>query len=262
MRRPSSAPAPGLPRLVGLGAAFMLQGAAFAHGDGAPPTEGSNWALGLAVMTDIKPYRDVDRETRAIPFFTYENRWVRVFGPGVEWKLGQAGPLSFGLTATYGMDGYKASDSPFLLGMEKRRGSVWLGARAGLRGEWGNLNAEWSGDASSHSKGQKFRLGVERRFSLGAVGITPRLAATWLDRKFVQYYHGVEAVEARPGRPQYRAGATVNTEFGLRLDHRLGARHTVFADLATTALGAQIRRSPLVERNNVPELRLGYLYRF
>ena len=248
---------------LGALAAVALHGPALAHGDEAgEPAAGSQWGLGLAVMAENKPYRDFDNKTKVIPFVTYENRWVRVFGPGLELKLGNTGPAAFGLTASYGMDGYKASDSPVLGGMANRKGSVWVGARASLRGEPGQLSVEWSADASGNSNGQKFKLGVERRFMFGAFGLTPRLSAAWMDRKFVQYHYGVEATEARAGRAAYTAGSTVNTEVGLRLDYRPAPQHTVFADLGATALGRQIKNSPLVDRTRVPEVRVGYLYRF
>lgn len=244
-------------------ATAALHGSARAHGgDAGEPAEGSQWGLGLAVMAETKPYRDFDNKTEVIPFVTFENRWVRVFGPGIELKLGNTGPVAFGLTASYGMDGYSAGDSPVLDGMAKRKGSVWLGAKASLRGDMGQLSAEWSADASGNSKGQQFNLGVERRFTFGEFGVTPRLSAIWLDRKFVQYYYGVETTEARAGRAAYGAGATVNTEVGLRLDYRPAPQHTVFLDLGATALGREIKNSPLVDRSSVPEVRLGYLYRF
>ncbi len=168
--------------LIAMQLTLSLQVAAQAHGgEAAGAADGSRWGLGLAVMSERKPYRDFDNKTEAIPFFTFENRWVRVFGPGVELKLGNAGPVSFGLTASYARDGYKASESPFLDGMAKRKDSAWLGAKAGLSGALGQLSAEWSGDVSGNSQGQKLKLGAERRFAWGDTGFTPRLAVTWMD---------------------------------------------------------------------------------
>jgi MipA family protein len=242
--------------------AMVLQSAAFAHSNAGEPAEGSSWGLGIAAMAESKPYRDVDNEIKVVPLVTFENRWVRIFGPTLELKLAQSGPVSFGLTASYGMDGYKASDSVYLNGMSKRSGSAWLGARATLRSELADLTTQWTADASGHSSGQRFMLGIEHRFSLGQIGLTPRLKATWMNSGFVKYYYGVEAAEARTDRPQYSPGSTVNTEIGLRLDYRLAAQHMVFADLGGTALGGAIKSSPLVDRSGVSEVRLGYLYRF
>lgn len=251
-----------LPLLAALLAAFAPM-TSQAHGseDGGRD-DTTQWGLGLAVMPETKAYRDFDNKTEVWPILTFENRWVRVFGPGLEFKLGRSGPLSYGLTVGYARDGYKASDSPFLTGMDKRQASAWVGGRLGLQAGWASFSADWSGDASSHSKGQKLRLGVERRVALGAFGLTPRLTATWLDGKFVDYYYGVRAAEATVARPAYSAGSTVNTELALRVDYRLAPQQMLFADVGVTSLGSGIKRSPLVDRSTLPEVRLGYLYRF
>lgn len=245
-------------------AVALMPSVALSHGNESDPSDNraSPWALGVVVMPENKPYRDYDNKTEALPFFTYENRWVRVAGPGLELKLSQDGAVRWGLTANYAGDGYKAKDSPYLSGMADRKSSFWLGARVGLRTDLATFSAEWSGDASSKSQGQKIKLGVERRFTMGSLGVTPRLTATWLDSKYVQYYYGVESSEARAGRAAYNGGSTVNTELGLRMDYQLARQHIVFADLAVTALGTSIKNSPLVERSNIPEVRLGYMYRF
>jgi outer membrane protein len=237
--------------------------ASHAHG---PEDEGgdsgSHWGLGIAVMPETKAYRDFDNKTRIWPMVTFENRWVRLLGPGLEVKLGRSGPLSYGLTVGYADDGYKASDSPFLAGMDKRQASAWVGGRLGLQTGWASLSADWSGDASSHSKGQRLRLGAEHRFALGEFGLTPRVTATWLDGKYVDYYYGVKASEVLAGRAAYHPGSTVNTELGLRVDYRLAPQQMLFADMGFTSLGSAVKRSPLVDRSTLPEVRLGYLYRF
>ncbi|MBB2487506.1 MipA/OmpV family protein [Mitsuaria sp. WAJ17] len=235
-----------------------------AHGpdDGAGGDGASHWGLGLAVMPETRAYRDFDNKTEVWPILTFENRWVRVLGPGLEFKLGRTGPLSYGLTVGYARDGYKASDSPFLAGMDKRQASAWIGGRLGLQTGQVSLSADWSGDMSSHSKGQKLRLGAEHRIALGEFGLAPRLTVTWLDSKYVDYYYGVKTSEVRADRAAYLAGSTVNTELGLRLDYRIAPQQMLFADLGVTALGSAIKRSPLVDRSTLPEVRLGYLYRF
>jgi outer membrane protein len=249
-----------LPWLLPLGACLAVT-PAFAQGGSAPPPT-TVWGLGIAVMPEVRPYRGVDDRVRVLPAVAFENRWVRVFGPGLELKLLPPGPVSAGLTVAYARDGYDPGDSAFLAGMDSRRSSVWLGGRVGLRTELANLSAAWAGDASGHSQGQKFTLGVDRRFQQGSVGITPRLTATWHDRKFTQYYYGVETREARLGRPAYRPGSSVDTEAAVRFDVFFTRNHTAFADVGVKALGSAARDSPLVDRSTVPQLRLGYLYFF
>lgn len=250
--------------LLTLAAALTLaQGRAQAHGsDEDAASTAPQWGLGLAVMSEIKPYRDFDDKTEVLPVLSFENRWLRIAGPGVELKLGKSGPLSYGLLVSYAGDGYEASDSPYLAGMDKRHAGVWLGGRARYDAGFAQFSAEWSGDSSGHSQGQRLRLGVDRRFTVGVLGLTPRLSATWHDRKFVQYYYGVSAGEARADRAAYQASSAVDAELGLRLDYRLAPQQMLFLDLGVRALGRSIKDSPLVDRASVPAARLGYLYRF
>lgn len=248
-----------------MAAALTALAPAAAQADGreeAPADEGTRWGLGLAVMPESKPYRGYDNKTRIWPLLTFENRWVRVFGPGLEFKLGRSGPLSFGLTASYANDGYKPVDSPYLAGMDRRQASAWLGGRIGLQVGEVSLSADLSSDVLSHSKGQKLRLGAQQRFALGEFGLTPRFTATWLDSKVVNYYYGVRSSETTGNRAVYTPGSAWNTELGLRLDYRIAPKQTLFADLGVTALGSSIRHSALVNRSALPELRLGYLYSF
>lgn len=222
----------------------------------------SSWGLGLGVGVERKPYRDFDNKTRLLPLLTYENKWVSVFGPGMDFKLPSAGPVSFRLRARYSMEGYEASDSPFLAGMDERKDGIWLGGAAIWRNDIANLSAELLGDASGNSKGTKFRLTLDRRFQAGSFDITPRLAATRLDDKYVSYYYGVNAAEVRAGRRFYQGGSAVNLEAGLRVGYALAPRQSIFLDLSTTNLGSSIKDSPLVDRSSQSSVRVGYLYRF
>ena len=220
------------------------------------------WGLGVGVGMERKPYRDFDNKTRLLPLLTYENKWVSVFGPGIDFKLPSAGQVSFRLRARYSMEGYEASDSPFLAGMDERKDGIWLGGAAIWRNDIANLSAELLGDASGNSKGTKFKLTLDRRFQAGSFDITPRLSATRLDDKYVSYYYGVNAAEVRTGRRFYQGSSAVNLEAGLRVGYALAPRQNIFLDLSTTHLGSSIKDSPLVDRSSQSGVRVGYLYRF
>ncbi|WP_332293244.1 MipA/OmpV family protein [Aquincola agrisoli] len=222
----------------------------------------SPWGLGLGVAYDRQPYRDFDDKAQALPLLVYENRWVSIFGPRIDLKLPSAGPVSFRLRAAYSGDGYEDDDSPYLRGMDKRKSSFWLGGAATWRNEIANVSAEWLGDASGHSKGQRFKLQAERRFQAGAFDLTPRLAAQWVDSKYVDYYYGVRSSEVRLGRSVYEGDATVNVEAGLRIGYGITPKQSVFLDVSTTRLGSGIKDSPLVDRSSTSGVRIGYFYRF
>lgn len=218
---------------------------------------------GVGVGVERSPYRGVDERVRLLPMLVYENRWISVAGPSLDFKLPDAGPVQLRLRARYGFDGYEADDSPALLGMAERKGSLWLGAAAVWEGELGQLGFELMGDASSHSKARLWKLEWEKRFQLGErLDLTPRVVVRGLDRRFVDYYYGVRVDEARVGRSAYTGVALRQPELGLRLGYRLQPDQLLFADVSARKLGTAIERSPLVERRYEAGLFAGWMMRF
>ncbi|OGB57291.1 MAG: hypothetical protein A2503_04045 [Burkholderiales bacterium RIFOXYD12_FULL_59_19] len=222
----------------------------------------SKWGVGIFAGSEKTPYKGFDNKAEVFPMLTYENQWVRVFGPSVDVKMGRAGPFSFELTAKYSGEGYEAGDSSYLQGMDTREGGIWLGGRVNWKNEVANLSAELLADGSGNSKGQQFKLGVNRHFQLGAVNLVPRLVINWQDQKYVDYYYGVKATEANAGRAAYVGESGASTELGLRVSYLLAPTHTVFLDMSATALPTSIKNSPLVDSNTKSAVRVGYLYSF
>lgn len=245
----------------------MAAGGAWAQPSDAE-ARGGGLGLGLAVMHAQKPYRGMERETRALPLIRYENEYVKVGGLGLELKLpgldlGSAGRLRFGLVGRFDLSGYEADDAPILAGMAERKGGFWAGARAEWAGSAGELHAQWTADTSGHSKGQRFTLGVEKGWRLTPqVVLVPHASAHWLDRKVVDYYYGVPVQEAAAGRPAYAGRSGVNLELGLRTLVLLDRQHSLLLDLSSTRLASSIRDSPLVDRSRSDRILLGYSYQF
>lgn len=243
--------------LVALGIGTAVAQTAPADRDAAP-----QWGLGIGVGYERKPYRDFDDKARVLPLLMFENRYLSLLGTRADIKLPSYGPFTFSVRARYALDGYEDDDSPFLAGMQERKDSLWLGGAATWRAPFASLSGELLGDVSGHSKGTQFRLQLDRRLQRGAFAFTPRVAAHWMDDKYVDYYYGVQAREARFGRPAHSGEATTNLELGLRVDYTLAPRQSVFLDLSATRLGSGIKDSPLVDRSGMAGVRVGYLYRF
>ncbi|MDH0864699.1 MipA/OmpV family protein [Mitsuaria sp. GD03876] len=237
-------------------------------GPGGADGKGSSWGLGIGAISMQKPYKGMDRETKALPMLSYENRWVKVFGPGLMVKLPSAtlSPtqrIDFGLVAKWSPGGYEADDAPILNGMAERKGGIWVGGKATWQGELAELGAEWTTDASGHSKGQRLALTLERSWRFGpSVMLTPRLGANWLDKKYVDYYYGVRANEVAANRAAYRGRSAFNPEIGLRGMYMFNRQHSMFVDVGVTSLASSIKDSPLVDASTENRVFIGYLYRF
>jgi MipA family protein len=241
----------------------------------APPPDGESdeedsYSLGLGVggMAMQKSYVDIDRDYIPIPVIYFENRWVQLVGstlefklPGISWSEKYA--LSFGARVEFDGSGYKQSEAPILNGMAERKSGLLAGAAA----EWDtpllSVSAEAMIDASSSSNGRRLSIGIERSFFVGEhVMITPSVKAVQLDKKYANYYFGVLPGEARAGREAYTPGRTLNTSLGLRTDYMWGDHHALILQAEYTALGNEIKNSPLTGRSGESMIILGYMYRF
>lgn len=220
------------------------------------------WALGGGVSVVQKGYRDIDRDVLPMPLISYESKWISASVPVLDVKLYTADTLSLRLRTRYARDGYDTDDSPFLAGMEDRKGSVWIGGAMLWRPQFANFSVEVLCDVSGYSKGSRAKVQAERRFAFGAFGVSPRLGAEWVDSKYVDYYYGVMAAEVRSGRGFYQGDSTANIEAGVRLDYSFARRHIVFLDVRSTRFGSAIKGSPLVDQSGQSGLSLGYIYRF
>jgi MipA family protein len=239
--------------------------------EGGPPEDSRSysWGLGVGALTQQQSYAGIDRENLAIPVIYFENRWIQLLGPRLDFKLpslewGKENELSYGVgIQLVGFGGYEPEDAPILNGMAERKEGMFGGPYV----KWSNplldVSAEWFHDASSESEGQRMSIGLERTFHVGErFMVTPGLSAVWMDEKFVDYYYGVRANEARVDRPAYVGDSTLNTEISLRTDYMIDEKQMVFGMVEYTLLGSEIKDSPLTDRSNETMLFMGYLYRF
>lgn len=229
----------------------------------------ASWSLGLAVVNAQKAYKGTDRETRALPMVSYENRYLKLSGPNLELKLTElqwdsSQRLKFAaVTKLFGGGGYEAGDSPALVGMAERESAVWAGAKVEWQNDLADVKLEWLGDASGKSKGQRVVLGLERKWRLSpSVMLVPQVGLEWVDRKYVDYYYGVRTGEATLWRPAYLGKATVNPEISLTGLYRFDKHHSLMLNVGMKSLGDEIKSSPIVGRSTENRLMLGYLYRF
>lgn len=261
-----------LARISTLTAVSICCTPAFAQGpdgDGPPAT---SWSLGLAVISAQKPYTDIDRETKVLPVLQFENAYIHLFGPQIGLKLpnldiNETQQLNFSIVGKYDGSGYQASDADILGGMRKRRSGFWAGAEVEWKNDVVDVKAAWLADASNTSEGQSFGLGLEKTWHFGGAGgghmmLTPRMEATWNDKKYVDYYFGVRDNEVRHDRAAYTGKAGTNVEVGLRGIYMLNPQHSLFLDLAVSKLSRRIEDSPLVDSATENRVFLGYTYSF
>ena len=228
----------------------------------------SSWGLGLGLMSSQKAYTDMDRDTKVIPFISYENEYIEVLGPNLKYKLpsfelSDSNKFNFNLVGEYDFSDNDPDETPILNGMEERKGGFWAGVAAEWENEVVNINLEFLTEAAGDSDGSIINLSLERTWHFGrSYMLTPRVVLSHLDKNYVDYYYGVRADEIRSDRAFYQGEAALNTEVGLRAVYLVDQHQFVMLDLSVTSLGTEIKDSPLVDTSTESRVMLAYIYRF
>jgi outer membrane scaffolding protein for murein synthesis (MipA/OmpV family) len=77
-----------------------------------------------------------------------------------------------------------------------------------------------------------------------------------------QYYYGVDPVDVLPTRPLYGPDGGTIAEFGVAAMYPFGKRHALRFQIEMELLPNQVRDSPIVVRDNVVEVGIGYFFLF
>ena len=231
---------------------------------GADEQDGSKWGLGVGASLKHSPYKGISTDNSYLPLVSYENKYVRLFGNVFDVKLPSAGLFDFSLRAKVALgEGYQASKSAYLSGMESRNGSIYLGGATTLHAGFADLSLDYLKDVSGNSKGSQLKLGIEHSFSFDRrYQVTPHASVTSLDAKYVDYYFGVKASEATAARPEYTGKSTTDAEFGVRFGYLITPHQRLLLDVTDTHWGSGISKSPLVDKTSTPGVLLGYIYSF
>src|SRR5450830_1290391 len=66
-----------------------------------PTADTSQWGLGIAASSVLKPYRDIETDNLIAPVVFFENKWVSFSGAGVDIKAATIGSVSFRIRGKY-----------------------------------------------------------------------------------------------------------------------------------------------------------------
>ncbi|MBA0173807.1 MULTISPECIES: MipA/OmpV family protein [Pectobacterium] len=220
----------------------------------------NNWGLGVGLGFEKKPYTGADSNLSPFPLVYFDNKWIALFGNRIDLKIGKWENIKISLHGQYAFDdGYKESDAPILYGMQKRGGGFWVGPAAEWNTDFGTVSAKY---LFAGNKGQKASLGFDREFEYGSFTFTPHTEIEWFNNKYVGYYYGVRPSEVQPGRDIYSGRSTYKISAGLRTNYSITPSQSVSLDATLSRLGSGISDSPLVDKTTIPQVTLGYFYRF
>ncbi len=243
-----------------------------AQNDIGPYTEEEpTWGIGVVGISNQQGIQDIDRDTRFIPIVTYENQYIRWFGPFIDFKLpsltlGKDQNIEFNLAGGFDFGGYddeEANDTPILQGMDEREGAFAVGPKVKWNNPWVNIEATWMTDVSGDREGSSASLTFEKNWMFfHKVMLSPYMGINWLDDNFVDFHYGVRTHEVTSNRAAYIGESTINLEYGIRAAYIFNKKSSVIADIKMTSLGNEIKDSPLVDSSTENNILLIYMYKF
>jgi MipA family protein len=197
-----------------------------------------------------------------VPLYLYEGEHLYAHGTEFGAHLFRNDTFRVGALARYRFTRVEAGDDPRLEGLEDREQTLDGGVSAQVRGEWGQLQAEWLTDLLGRHEGQEANLTYRYRFERGDLAMSPFVTYSWQDSDLVGYYYGVSAKEAGPALPEYDPGSAGNLTYGLNTWYRLSDHVFVYGNIGFTAFDRSIHRSPLVDTSQQVEAFVGSGYLF
>ncbi|WP_027351344.1 MipA/OmpV family protein [Halotalea alkalilenta] len=221
----------------------------------------THWGLGVGARYRDSAYRGYGSDVDALPLFYFDNKWVNFFGTRADLKIGTWNDFSVALRGRYSFGGgYEASDSRYREGMDERDGGAWFGPAFSWKKSFGELSGSY---LIGGNKGHRAELEFSREFQRGRFSISPYIGTGWSNSDYVDYYYGVRPSEVRTDRPAYDGESAFDVTLGATFDYRMSDRQTIILDLGVTRfVGGGVYDSPLVENRTIPEVQIGYVYRF
>lgn len=249
-----------------LAAGLSAAAPARANGNVEPFTllsEPDSAGLGAIVRFEASPYREGGTRYDILPLYLFEGERLFLDANRAGVKLLKGGDQRLDLFAAQRLEGYPSDRIPAsLAGMTTRDSGIDLGLSWQYRQPWGNVQAEFLHDANNTSKGNEFRLGYSYDWRSGPWRLRPSLSVALRDASLNNYYYGVLASEAAPGRPAYAPGAGINTTLGLYGSYDVSQRWRLLAGVSATLLDGKIKDSPIVQKRVLPGVYVGAAYDF
>jgi outer membrane protein len=219
--------------------------------------------LGAVQRVDRNPYQGERFSRDLVPLYMYEGRHVYLHATRVGLKFSDIPEHGLELFLDYRYEGHPNAERPAALaGMRRRGPGVQMGAAYRARSVFGNFDLELLHDANNTSHGSETRLGYSFDLHRGRWHFRPSWTVAHRSANLNNYYYGVHADEAIPGRPAYLPGAGTDWTAALYGYYEVSQRWRLLGGIGVTYLGAAVRASPVVaDRQQVGAL-VGAAYDF
>lgn len=156
----------------------------------------------------------------------------------------------------------KESDNPSLHGLNKRKPSINAQASYMYITPLGGLEIKGA-KSLSDSKGASVSLTHRSMFTLldDRLTVYPKIGLTWYDKKYNQYYYGIDINETSKLKP-YEAKDSVSPYIALSGQYKITDKIGIFANQRLEWLSSSQKNSPLTDENIESATHIGMTYTF
>lgn len=218
--------------------------------------------IGVALTHAQSPYHGMSSNPNTLPaYINYEGKhgYFRGIEGGLHlWSKGEAGKkFTISALAALRMEGYKASDSYYLQGMEKRKWSLDAGLGTVISLGYNRFTSRIVTDTLGRHQGYSAGVGyariipVTKKFTL-----IPSGHATWQSSNLLDYYFGVtdKEVNSNLGRNAYKVKGDVRLRASLLANYKMTSNTSLMLAATVSRLPNNVTDSPLVTRDYVSAL--------
>ncbi len=227
-------------------------------------TKEKNLGLGFTLSTAQRPFVGVDNQTTTLPYVSFNYKDFYIAGTNIGFHLLRNEKASFGLLATprfYEVEPAFAKNGE-LDGIDKTNPTYLAGLTFQYRTDIAALTAQALTDLKE-SDGNEVVLSASKTFSLSTdFKISPSIGLTYQDAKLVDHFYGVQAHEARAGRPAYAGKSSVNYNVTLTAFWDISKHFQFLGQVKYESLGSGITDSPIVDEKNIGSATVGLVYYF
>lgn len=229
-------------------------------------TPQAEFALGIGVASFQDPQKGLSAKQVALPLLSYQGERLSFQVTTLSYKMAELGEVEINALVSGRIQGYEATDSPYLHGMKTRSDTV----DGGISFDWNGFSLSYKHDLFSKHKGDEVALFYSKGFDLGKLQLMTGAGVAWQSKKLNHYYFGVNASEAQNlvvqghlfNRTDYQAEAALIPKVNALAIYSLSTSWALIGGGEVEFLPEEITDSPIISEKNAWGVFIGIVRYF
>lgn len=226
----------------------------------------NDYSLGFSLSISQSPYLGADNTSIVYPYLTsfthpaFTDNWFLIRGENIGVRYVSKSDWEFGVIGRLQTRGSGSSDNNELLGLEEKRWAIETGPMIGWRGWPVHIHFRHYWDVTNRTDGTTSEIEFSLPRDLDRGFFVPEIRFSYLSDEYSDHYFGVSEQEMTPSRPEYEPGAVTNTWIGFTLGYEVTPKWLLSTTVGVEFLDSAVTASPIVDRNHLWSVRVGFAY--